>query len=269
MWKQPVLVPILAWLLILPSTLQEWLSRTGSTLPRLLVELRVGVRLEELFISSAILLLSLVTLWGWSCVLLLGKRMIQSRAGRARTSFRCVRKDALPFVLPLLFTSLLQGCFILYRSLLYVIPTLVISLLLSHTPFSNFKTVNALILAIIALSPLLLPALLYEVRTFFFDVTLVTEGRFYRAALRRSMDLTQGRSLRVLWTLLLLAFCTLLPGTVVSFLLDASASHLPPLFPYLTDLLSTIVWSCTFLLFLLSVVAYYGALRDAREGTRN
>jgi len=264
-------MPVLVWFLIIPMALQSWLTRAGESPAHLALIFRQGVDLMQLFIACCILVLALITLWGWTCVLLLARRLIQSRAGRARASFRAVRKESFPLVLPLLLTSLLQGCLLFYRSLLFLVPLLLLLFLnpchLTFGPGTPLSSAFERCPLSFLLLPLLLPAIFFYVRTFFFDIILVGEGRMYRAALKRSKEMTHGRVCRVAGTLLVLAALTLLPAFILQIIIEQAATPtLHSMAPFIADLVNAMLSALASLFFILAAAAYYGALREKREG---
>ncbi|MDD4319222.1 MAG: hypothetical protein PHW10_02780 [Candidatus Peribacteraceae bacterium] len=257
--RQPVLGSLLLWLLVVPATAADGLLRTG--LPQQLLR-QESVGIAPLFTA----LFWAITLWGWAAVLLVGKRMIRNRAGRARSSFRRVAGDALPFVLPLAGTALLQACFILYRSLLYLLPSLLFLLLLSlRQPVTELPP--RMLWPLLLLTPLLLPACAYALRTFFFEIVILAEGKTFRAALLGSIDKTRRRTVRILRALLVLAGMTLLPGWIASSVLHRLFARGPSLLTLAADAVGNAVTYAASVLFTLACVALYGYLHDNRGPT--
>lgn len=156
--KQPALASVAAWLLFLPMLAIDALTQVieGNLLPdSMSVEGRIAIII-------LVLLLNVVTIWGMCCVLVTGKRMLQTKAGRARTSFRATASQAKAFVIPFILTNLLRGCITLLWSLLLVVPGIV-----------------------------------YAIRTVFAPVVVVGENVAYRAALQRSKDAVKGNGWRI------------------------------------------------------------------------
>lgn len=230
-------------------------------------------------------LLSLAILWGNASVLLVGQRMIKSRAGRARTSFRAVRRDAAPLVFPLLLTTVLRACFALYWLLLFLVPA---SLLLLDPACRLFfalafqgvlapaETAGGLLNpAVIARTiqhcplsvflPLLaIPALLYLVRTSFFQVALVAEGKRYRSALRRSKDVLRRRFWRTALTLVGLALLLFVPSGIVASIADGLLASVDERLAVVADLVGAAVQSLAGALYLLGLTAFFGTLREGK-----
>ncbi len=253
--KQRALAAVAVWFLIVPNTLLDWLSRVGAS-PSAQTFVDRHAQLQDLLWLFLWVVLVFLSLWGGTCILFLGRRLILSRVGRARTSLRTVAKDAFPWILPLLLTTLLQACFLFYRALLYLLPALGIILFWQQSGRSNE------FLILLLLSPILIPAVLYALRTFFFDIAVVCEQRNYRAALERSRELTHGKLLPVTWTLLLLALCLWLPAQILSSIIDWGAGLLHPSVPFVADLLDNMIGVIASVLFAFASIALYGHLQQ-------
>src|SRR3990167_10305117 len=90
--KQPVLNCVLVWFLILPQTIMNMLSRLmeGTRYPFL--QALPDKKLTILLVLPGFLLLTLIIIWGVACVLVVCRRIIQSRSGRGRPSLSTLRK---------------------------------------------------------------------------------------------------------------------------------------------------------------------------------
>lgn len=268
--EHPALLTVLFWLLFLPQALRAILALGEPASPILLTAYKQW-NLEEFLSILVSILLSIVIVWGEACILLIGKRMIQSKSGRKRTSFKAVRREAIPLIVPLLLTSLLQLCLTFYRALLFIVPALLMLLFLQR---SNpvLASRPSTVLSLYPWSPLLLllllPAVIYYVRTFLYDVALVSEDVAYRDALRRSRELTEGKLLGVSVRLLFLTCVILLPSALLTTWLKMTTVHAAPVWIIGAGLLTSLVSSVSILLFVLGCVALYGSLRHMREGPR-
>lgn len=120
--------------------------------------------------------LSLIIVWGIACVLVVGKRMIMSKAGRARTSFSVVRKEGGKYVVNLFLTGVLRDIFSFFWVLLLIIP-----------------------------------GIIYSLRTVFYHIVIVCEDTGYRPALLRSKEIVKGHTWTVLWYFLGLSLVIFLP----------------------------------------------------------
>ena len=156
--------------------------------------------------------------WGIACTLLVGKRLLQAKAGRLRTSFKAVRTRAKALIVPLILTDILRGCIAALWSLPAILlafvaltvldlPAIQAAPLADGTPFLYLAGVCFL---------LLLPAW-YLVRTTLAPHVVAYEKLAFRQALARSAQLTAPRMGRTLGVTALLALFWL-PGSVVEVL---------------------------------------------------
>ncbi|MEN9561457.1 MAG: hypothetical protein RIQ56_730 [Candidatus Parcubacteria bacterium] len=178
-----------------------------------------------LFVLGA-LLMTVVTTWGTAAVLFVGKRMVSSPAGRTRSSFKAVRKASLHLILPLLFTMILRSCFIVLWSILLIIP-----------------------------------GLIYVVRTALYQPVIVCEDRSYRKALRESKALTRGQFWSVLGALIVFVIALFGPASLFDLLNALAASRLDVRLLLLGDLISSVLFAYATMLFLLALTALYRALK--------
>ena len=161
------------------------------TLLLLFPSLTIGDLIQTFFLQRELLPIALVVLlvtiglhiWGQACVLLVGKN---------RRSFRTLLRDARPLIIPLLLTSLLRQCLILFWGLLLIVP-----------------------------------GILYSIRTILFDAVLAIEGQQYRPALRRSAFMVRNH----LWRTLGIILATYLLFFLPAYLLDLLQYVLPSLLP--------------------------------------
>lgn len=163
--KQPALTSVAAWLFFVPTLAVDALTAVseGGTLPEhIRTEASIGI-------AVLIFLLSLVTIWGQCCVYVAGRRMLQTKAGRSRTSFRATASQAKAFIIPFILTNILRTCFTLLWGLLLIVPGVV-----------------------------------YALRTSFASVAVIGENTGYRAALERSKQAVKGNAWPILGQLILL-----------------------------------------------------------------
>src|SRR3989338_701328 len=223
-----------------------------------------------LLFLPAMLLLSILVVWGTACILLVGKRLVQSKAGRARTSFATVRKDAATYVLPLLLTGILRACFtffwmlpgliILFIEILLLLPER-IGVPLITTDSSGMWT---LMLLISTTGLGVIPSIIYSIRTVFYEVVVVGENKYYRGALQKSKQVVLGHTWRVLFYIVGLSVVLFFPPTVVGGLFETLIVTLEPRFVAASDVVSAALTSGVTLLFLLANMSLYGALKKAR-----
>lgn len=173
--RQPVLLPVLLWLIVLPSTLINVLALLSGDIPFFPDSMNVTV-----LVLLAEFMLAIVMLWGTASAVIVGKRLVQAKAGRSRSSFSVVRHQGAHFILPLVFTGVLRGCITILLALLLVIP-----------------------------------GVIYAVRTSFYTFTVVLEDLSFRDALRRSSAIVRGKTWSILWALFALTVVLYLPPNIV------------------------------------------------------
>ncbi len=264
--KQPVLHAVLLWLWIVPVAIANLVSAAISV---------PDVASQMALDSVLSVLLAVALAWGTAAVLLVSRRMIQNKAGRARTSFSVVAQQSAPLVFPLLLTAILRFCFTVQRMLLFALPAAVVLLLpglcgdmltdgAAHDPAAMMITVLKHCPWLPLLLLLLVPAIVYQVRTAFFGVALVAEGRMYRTGLRRSIEVTRGRFWGVVLRLAGLCVIVLLPPALLTWIIEEVATMLGPRVTGAAIVLGAVISSFAGLLALLSLVALYGSLRADR-----
>ncbi|MFH0769807.1 MAG: hypothetical protein V1926_00335 [Candidatus Peregrinibacteria bacterium] len=234
--KQPVLVPVAVWFFTLPIAGLMGLAWFESENPvlRAVTENGIGPATDLRLVSLVLLaeiILSLLIVWGISCVLLVGKRMIGNRAGRTKTSFHAVRTEAGRFVLPLIFTSVLRSCFTILWGILFIVPGIV-----------------------------------YSIRTVLYPVTVI-EGGSPRRALKSSREVVKGRTTTVFVLLALVALMFFLPTLVIAGIIETAATLLHPALAAFTPLVSAALFTVPCVLFLLTMVALYGELKKHPVGS--
>ena len=196
--KQPVFASIALWLLAVPYTLaditRELLERGGwqtgffpSAGPQ------DSQRLNALPLIIAInLAVLLLHAWADSANLIVARRLLKKNVGRARTSFKAVARQARPFIVPIILTSILWVCQLGLGLVFLIIPGVIIG-----------------------------------TRTFFFPMATVAEGKLYRASLRRSTEVVRGRTVRTLWNIMVIAAVVFLPVSIMTFFIDRAIEAAP------------------------------------------
>jgi hypothetical protein len=220
--KQPVLSPVMLWLLFAPtaasSLMLDRLLKDGTTIQ--------WASNQTILLILGLLLSWLLALWGTCCVLVVGKRILQHKAGRTRTSFKAVRKQAAKALIPLMLTSALRDCYTILWTLLLIVPGIV-----------------------------------YALRTSFYAVAAVCEGKPYQEAMKRSKDAMEGRLGTTVLTILALNILLFLPPVLI----DQFAADLIPKEDRIPAILITIftsgLRSIAVVLSLLSLIHLYAFLR--------
>ncbi len=280
LWKQPALFHVLLWFLVLPMVLMDVMTEYWPESEALSIE-QIG---NVGYVLAGIIFV-VVTYWGFASVLLVGRRMVVNRAGRSRTSFRSVRRESARLIFPLFFTSLLRSIVILEWTLLAIIPAILFLLgsqecRASVSPILSalgtfFETGTSSALPIVLPSflqscgllfltlPLLIPMIIYQLRTVFFGVVLASEDLRYRDALRRSRIIVKGRTWRVLWVLLVLCVVIFLPASVINFGFSALQEAQLRDLPIIGVIIGDILYGIAGLIFTLALIAFYGKLKKA------
>jgi uncharacterized membrane protein len=213
--KQPVLGQVVFWLLFLPMFLIE-------TWAQIIPEDAESATVFWFLIG--VIALAILIVWGSACVLVVGKRLINSRAGRSRTSFRTVRKQARKLIVPLILTDILFDCFTFFWSLLLIVP-----------------------------------GIIYSARAMFYPVVVAAEGKTYRKALKRSKNVVKGHTLDALLHVLGIGFVIFFPIITISFASVIVITN--PLFIFITIIVSNGITSIALMLYLLSIIILYRELK--------
>ena len=229
----------------------------SGTLSYMLVQYMKSPAIEALPISKAgvitivflaALLIALWMSWGISCVLTVGKRLLKSSAGRSRTSFKAVQKQARPFVVPLVMTDLLRDCIMMLWSVPFVLVAISLAM-----------TFDSLYYGLIA-GPLLLPTVIFATRTLFYDIILVAERKEFRDALRSSAKLVKGQTPVIFNYAVGIALCFHVPIVLIQKGLELSG--LPVL---LAGLIFGIATAVFLVLGLLTTICLYRSLLSWRS----
>ena len=216
--SQPVLRPVLFWLLFIPMSallLMETYLETNQPSPDLIV----GIGFLHIVVIALLL-------WGVACVTLVGKRLLKSKAGRARSSFATVRKQAARSVVNLFFTDILRGCITILWSLLLIIP-----------------------------------GIIYQIRTYFYFVAIVCEGKGYREALQHSKKTVKGQTWAALKGIVGLFFVIFIPLLVMDTVLTGALYTFEPKLLQATYLITAYLYSFGIVLLLLSSISLYAELK--------
>jgi hypothetical protein len=140
--------------------------------------------------------------------------------------------------------------------------------LLVLIPLAAFVLLNlqeesplAMLLPVIAV-PLLLPALLYSIRTSFSDVVVVTEDIAYRPALQESMRRVRGHTWRVIFSLIGFSIVLIAPAKIAAFLIHILIVLLDPALLPVAYIAEGGLLSLSSMLFLLAVAFLYADLKQ-------
>ncbi len=220
--KQSALLQAAFWLLFLPTLVGQFLADYEIAQEEML-----GDRPEiSLLLVLGQIMLALLTLWGTACVLVVGKRLLQTKAGRAKTSFPIVRTQGAASFVPLLLTGIL-------RTVMGVLWTLL----------------------------LIIPGIIYMIRTAFYPIVVVCEGVSYRPALKMCLELSKGRFWQVAGTVVGLGLLTLVPSQLISVILMTMADGLPVGALVAADTASALLFTAAFAVYEIGLVIAYDHFR--------
>lgn len=240
--SQPLLNQVLGWFFIAPLTCSFVLDFIQTNYASL-IEGALHISHRQLY-SIGLGLEILITLWvliGYACTFAIAKRIVKSAAGRNRSSLHSVFEDAKPIVLPLLLTNILRECI----TLLWMLPyTLCVVLYLFSVSPEKINTFAEAIVALLSLqetelpadiagmllllTPLILPAIYYRIRTLLYDIIIGIEGTYYRDALAASKKAIRGKFWLFLGQFLTILVCTYLPAAIVSGIMEQIITSINP-----------------------------------------
>lgn len=226
--KQPVLNHVALWLIALPSSVMISLAQLQEWHPLFVRESNFDpITLPMILLVFAQLLLTIILLWGAACTLLVCKKILRNSAGRTRSSFKKVRQEAGVFVVQLFLTDILRSCFILLWGLLLIIP-----------------------------------GIIYAIRTFFYQVAIICEGKQYRDALQQSKNIVTGQTWKTLLILVGLSIILYLPvavgtGILTSIIIQMDSQLLLP-----ANIITAGLWSIATIVFTIASVYVYKNLQE-------
>lgn len=204
------------------STVMEWNKEAGF-----MGFTETQQSMFTLMVVAMIVLFAVIMLWGGACVLLVGKKLVHSPAGRNRTSLVAVAREGRSFIVPLLLTQLLRFCFTLLWSLLLIIP-----------------------------------GIIYAIRTTFYTIIIVAEDTAYRAALRQSIALVRGHTWSVLWRLAVILIVIYGPPNLLSLLGYWLVEGMHDSAMLTMDVVDAVLNAPATIIALLAVVALYDELKS-------
>lgn len=272
--KQSALWPVTILLIAIPSfvmTLAGRLTEEGSPL------LQTGIP-EFLELNDpqgyslviAVILLTLLTMWGAASIMIVGRRMIGNRAGRARTSASSVMKESAPLVFPIFFTSIIQ----LAHALLWFLPAFaaafgvyMIGISMNWSLDSSFQGNLYFVIFPLVVCIAAIPGFVYLIRSGFYSVVLAAEDLRFTQALKKSKEVTRGRFWTTLRCLIGLMILFAVPPTALSLALESfTQTSIPALL--VVDFGTNVVSALFSAPLILSIVLLYGALRDAPKAVK-
>lgn len=229
--KQPVLNEIAFWMFFLPIAFMDVFSG--------MIGIAEAQNVDEISLASytameiAIVIPLLVAMlfflfWGQACVLTVAKRLVNSPAGRNRTSFKAVRKEAYKFIGPLALLEILRGIMTLLWAILLIVP-----------------------------------GVIYSVRTIFYDIMLIEEGKvaYGRPVLNKSKDFVKGRTWSVFLSLILLSVCIFIPIGIIDSIIVGTVTTIDSRLDTLGAVLADFFDAFAGVFFMVCVVALYAELK--------
>lgn len=202
--KQPALLRSGFFLVFLPMLAGEILPLPESDARPEIIAVAVVAQLA----------LAVLVLWGSACTLTVGRRLLQAKAGRTRTSFMAVQEQARGLVIPLLLTEILRSCIAFF----WALPGIAAAILLilgDRSAFDAGDITTVLIgrpwiIGVVCLL-LLLPAI-YLLLTSLTPMVVAYEKISFRAALKRSRLLVKGHIGELLVVQGFLWLCLIVPA---------------------------------------------------------
>ena len=178
-------------------------------------------------IPVAIALIYLM-IWGQACTLIVSKKMINSSAGRARSSFKAVRNQAKKYIIPLFFVGILRSATTLLFMLLLIVP-----------------------------------GVIYAVRTVFFDIIMIDSGKvvYGRTVLKKSTDLVKGHTGEIFWKLIAISACIFIPTTLITFGIQLGLTFIDERLMELAIILGDGIEAYAGMFFIVCMVALYAELK--------
>ncbi len=233
--KHPVLNFVAFWFFFLPPTL---LSLADKFFLAEALAQESDITMTVVMIIAMIVIIvaiALIYTWGAACILIVGKRMImENKAGRNRTSFKAIRKQAKRFVIPMLLTEILGSCFTILWGLLLIIP-----------------------------------GVIYSVRIAFYDIVMITEEKYYRGALNRSKEYVRGQTWRVFLYLLGIGIIIFVPisliGFVVGITTEAGLLGTSHTALFIIEIIIGALYSLATVIFLLASIKLFGIVKEKSQ----
>lgn len=254
--KQQALTHVGLWFLFVPNVLGGILEYFHTS-SRQLFETTPELNLTY---GMGTLALTLFTLWGTICVMNIGKRLLQAKSGRSRSSFKTVIAQSRALFIPFVLTSILRGIMVFFWS----IPAVLIGLFIASSLWwKDAETLSPtettqLTLLIVGIVICAIPAIIYSIRTGFYSIVAVCEGIMYRPALHRSQAVVKGRLLHVFLTMFWLGILVLLPAEIATGIFTAIADGAPIYVIISAIVASSIVSSVATTIYILCLIQAYG-----------
>jgi len=228
--KQPVLNSIVLWMLVVPlvvmSMVEYAMDMMADSVPHFIEMYGAHALVTMVLIIVA---MYIIVLWGTAAVLIVGKRLMQNKAGRSRTSFTAVRSSSAKLITNILITGILRTCFTVFWSLLLIVP-----------------------------------GIIYSIRTTFYHIAIACEGKEYRSALKRSQELVKGHTWQVLFYLIGMSLIIFVPISLITFIVAGIISVLDDRYLLIADILNAAMQGFAMTIFTLASVSLYASLKKLK-----
>lgn len=280
--SQPLLNQITGWLFITPLTL-SFLCETGISTYQEAIKNTLQISQIQLGVMVFLLqvLFAIWVFWGYGCTLVIGERIVKSKAGRSRTAISAVYNDGRTLVLPLFLTSIIRDCIALLFALPYFL-VVVFFLLLQEPAYINgfisvikttllnpsaevdFSQFNTILLVLLLGIPLLAPVIWYRLRTMLYFIFIGLENKGYREALRASGQLLKGRFWSVVLNLLVISIIIFIPVAIVSGIINNTIINIDKNLFILTSLVDATLTGIAMVIYILATIFLYKDLLTQR-----
>jgi hypothetical protein len=177
--RQPVLNQIAFWLLFAPVGLIDAISGMIDTVAAQgfntgMNTMEQMTAMEFAITIPIVIVLVYLMVWGHICILMVSKKMLSSASGRSRSSFKAVRDQSKKFIIPLLLVGILRS-----------------------------------ITALLWMLLLIVPGVIYSIRTVFYDIMMIEEGKviYGREMLTKSTNMVKGHGWDIFVRLLIIGVC--------------------------------------------------------------
>jgi hypothetical protein len=231
--KQPVLNQIAFWLFFAPVGLIDAISGMIDTVAAQSFNTGINTMEQMTAMEFAITIPIVITLvylmvWGHICVLMVSKKMLSSSAGRSRSSFKAVRDQSKKFIIPLLLVGILRS-----------------------------------ITALLWMLLLIVPGVIYSIRTVFYDIMMIEEGKviYGREMLTKSTNMVKGHGWDIFVRLLIIGVCIFGSTGLVSAALQIGLSSIDYRLENLAIILIDAIDAYAGMFFMVCTVALYAEFK--------
>ena len=224
--EPPVLNDVIFWLIILPGLGISIAERLGGQNSQSYWPDYFPPESAWWIFFIATVLCNILLMWGTACVLVAGRDHAEAK----KLTFVQLRRMALPFIWPILLTEILRFCLIFLWSVLLIVP-----------------------------------GILYMLRTMLVEPVIVSEGLAYRPALRRALELVKGRTGEIAWALIGSSILIFFPISIVLGFVEGFIGLGDPRLLAVSDALQALVVGVTTALYVLVLMAVYESAKHQKK----